>query len=138
MLEQRPDFNDKFIQSLAKLLSQNDDTKIKILPQFHGFWLVGENEETELRILRLADFQIIVSRVCITHKRNGCMSEIFRQLMEYARNNHIPRILVQCVNTAEMAAWCEHRGLIHDDRQTGRLIDGYKTGDYIWSIDQPV
>lgn len=133
------DFDEFFIESMAKLLSQNDATKIKILPQFHGFWLVGENEETELRILRLADFQIIVSRVCITHKRNGCMSEIFRQLIEYARNNHIPRILVQCVNTAEMAAWCEHRGLIHDDRQTyHRLVDGYKTGDYIWSIDQPV
>ena len=37
-----------------------------------------------------------------------------------------------------MVAWCEHRGLIHDDRQTSRLINGYKTGDYIWSINQPV
>lgn len=133
------DFDEFFIESMAKLLSQNDDTKIKIMPQFHGFWLIGDNEETELRILRLANYQLIVSRVCITHKRNGCMSEIFRRLIEYARENGIPRIVIQCVSTAEMAAWCEHRGLAHDGQQTYcRLVNGYKTGDYIWSIDQPV
>lgn len=133
------DFDEFFIESMAKLLGQNDDTKIKIMPQFHGFWLIGDNEETELRILRLANYQLIVSRVCITHKRNGCMSEIFRRLIEYARENSIPRIVIQCVSTAEMAAWCEHRGLAHDGQQTYcRLVNGYKTGDYIWSIDQPV
>lgn len=135
----RTDFDTAFIESMAKLLGQNDKTKIKIQPQFHGFWLMGENEETELRILRLADFQLIVSRVCITNKRNGCMSEIFRRLTEYARENHIPKIVIQCVSTAEMAAWCQRRGFVHNDQQTYcQLIDGYKTGDYIWSIDQSV
>lgn len=118
---------------LAELLHQNDATEISNIPQINGFWLMGDNEETELRILRLGSIQITVSRVSIINKRRGCMSKIFQKLVDYAQTNGIQRICIQCVNTAEMAAWCEHRGLRHNSTFY-HMVEGHKTGDYILDV----
>lgn len=69
-------------------------------------WIHNNDFSVEFRYTILLH-RLIVSRVCFKSLRNGCMSACFRILAEFANELNFDTILIQSVQTYEMAQWCE-------------------------------
>lgn len=123
-------FNDRDIKELAAIIDEKDHVCVDAHMELSGIWLYSPNEETELRLLTLGDFQVTVSRVCFSHRRAGCMTAIFGWLKNFCKRNGIHRILIQSVQTREMANWCIKNGF-QPDKNASMQIDGVVIGNYL-------
>lgn len=70
-------FSNSDTMELVAIIKEKDHVCVDAFMEPSGIWLRSPNEETELRLLTLGDFQVTVSRVCFSHKRAGCMTAIF-------------------------------------------------------------
>lgn len=122
-------FSKKEAEALRELLEEAEGTPVQYTPGLREIWYRGENTEMELRILFLFNFKITVSRVCFTRRRKGTMTKVFDFLMDFCRNKQIEKIVVQSVETPEMAAWCLKNGLI-PDIASSFFMENYYIGDY--------
>lgn len=120
-------------EELRLLLEKQEGIPIQWKQEMSGVWYHSENWESELRILFLANFRVTVSRVCFIRKRVGTMTRVEEFLEQFCRRHGIPEILVQSVETKEMAAWCIKNGFTASPVASFEL-DGVKLGDYIKKI----
>lgn len=123
---------DDVIKTIKSILEINENCSIDVNKDFSNYWFNGDNDETELRISMLADFQITVSRINLINKRQGCFTAVMNVLLDFAKTNKIKRILVQCVLTEEMAAFCHKNGFIPTPYCV--QMDTFLSGDYVLTI----
>ena len=99
-------------------------------PEMSGVWFHDENWEMELRLLLLADLHLTVSRVVFINQRQGTMTELLGILEDFCIRNSVKEILVQSVETAEMAAWCHKNGFTPDPNASfmsnGIMLEDYR------------
>lgn len=87
--------------------------------------LCSADYEVEFRYVKLLD-RVIVSRVKFNNKRNGCFTKCMKVLQDNAKEYDVHRIIVQSVETAEMAGWCNKNGY----KLNGiSILDGIKIGN---------
>ena len=69
---------------------------------FTGYY---HNHPSEL-MLRYGNSELVVARIMFAHKRVGNMTRLFETLKHIKRSYHINKIVIECVQTDEMRAWC--------------------------------
>ena len=124
-------FSNNDIAALSAIIEEKDHVDVEPLRELSGIWLRSPDTWTELRLLILSDVQVTVSRVCFTHQRSGCMTAVFGWLKEFCRKNGIHRIVVQSVQTEEMAGWCIKNGF-QSNESTFVRKESVVGGDYFF------
>lgn len=106
------DLDGDTIHNLHVLLEGADGIKYAIMKERHGVWFTSaeEDKEAELRLLTFLCDSLIVSRVQFHHRRCGIMTRVFAELEQFCQRNGVKKIIVQSVQTPEMASWCEKNG----------------------------
>lgn len=126
-------FSEEELEELRLLLEAQECVPIQCRRELSGVWYHSESWDSELRILFLMDFRVTVSRVCFIRRRIGTMTRVLELLTRFCRYHAVQEILVQSVETKEMAAWCAKNGFTPDPRATLE-VDGVILGDYIMKI----
>lgn len=126
-------FSNNDIAALSAIIEEKDHVDVEPHRELSGIWLRSPDAWTELRLLILSDVQVTVSRVCFTHQRSGCMTDVFEWLKEFCRKNGIHRIVVQSVQTEEMAGWCIKNGF-QSNESTFVRKDSVVGGDYFLEV----
>lgn len=122
--------------ALTSVIEQYNHCKLDCNISFHTTWLYCKDNDTEFRYCILAG-KIIVSRICFTNKRSGCMTACFDILKQFASILGYSTIQIQSVLTYEMQQWCLKHNFIPDvfnmlikDEQSRNVI----TGNYEYEI----
>lgn len=129
-------FSDADVSALKRIIEDGDRVPLYCQQELSGIWLRSEptdDIETELRLLTLPNMKLTVSRVCFKNRRIGTMSRVFSFLKEFCIRENIPKIVIQAVETEEMARWCEKNGF-HPDATASFQMNGVILGDYIFLI----
>lgn len=116
-------------ETLRKLLEEQEGVPISVHTGIRELWYQNEDRESELRLLFLGTYQLTVSRVGFINRRRGTMTKVLDVLETFCKQNKVEQLLIQSVETLEMANWCIKMGFIPDPNATF-LIDGLLTGDY--------
>lgn len=127
-------FNDEEIQTLKGILEMQERTGIQCDEELSGVWLHSDDFKTELRLLLLKNLRMTVSRVCFVNRRRGTMTTIKDFLVQMCRSRQIPLLVIQCVETPEMAQWCLKNEFLPNPNASLE-IDGVCYGDYIKKIN---
>lgn len=124
--------------ALTSTIEQYNHCKLDCNISFRTTWLYCKDNDTEFRYCILAN-KIIVSRICFTNKRNGCMAACFEILKQFANILGYSVIQIQSVLTYEMQQWCLKHNFIPDlynmltqDKYGRNVI----TGDYEFTIQK--
>ena len=122
-------FTAEDIGAMKTLLESKEGVSVIAQSQMSGVWFHDENWEMELRLLLLADLHLTVSRVIFRNKRKGTMTELLKMLEAFCVRNQVKEILVQSVETPEMAVWCRKNGFVPDSNAS--FMSGeVSLGDY--------
>lgn len=97
-------------------------------------WLRNNDSSAEFRLLFLFNIRITVSRVTFKNKRTGTMTEVMHYCEQFAKKNHISTVVVQSVETAEMAQWCLKNGY-QPNPNASMEFNGLVIGDYEKDIE---
>lgn len=127
-------FSDDEVSELIALLKEKEKTEIACIPQIMGIWLHDSSWHTELRLLVLPRMKLTVSRVCFQNRRQGIMTEVLKWMKRYCRKHSISRICIQCVETKEMANFCNKNGFAPEPTASFEM-NGIVFGDYVLNID---
>lgn len=120
-------------ETLRILLEQQEGEPISIHYGIRELWFHNETWESELRLLFLGSYQVTVSRVAFLHRRQGTMTKELSFLEDFCKQNQIQRILIQSVETPEMAAFCIKNEFVPNP-YASFLAGGCILGDYIKNI----
>lgn len=82
-----------------------------------------------MRLVFLGRIKLTVSRVEFQNRPCGTMSKILALLVEFCKAEGIERIMVQSVQTIEIAAFCKKHGF-QIIESSGISINGLFVGDY--------
>lgn len=129
------------MEKLAYIMQVNASTRMKTIPQMSGFWIM-DRYEAELRVLRLSNIQLTISRVCVGKQRQGAMTGIFLELLKFCKEESIEKIVIQSVLTLPMVKWCEDHGfqavskLHYVEDSTGHKY--YIPTDYVLYLDDSI
>lgn len=99
------DISEEIINAIKKIIEEKEQCKLQVNKSYQTYWLQNF-PETEFRISRLGNLQILISRVCFKNRRCGTMSTILELLKEYCIKEEIERIRIQSVETYEMMQFC--------------------------------
>lgn len=126
------DISPDIIEKIKEIIEENEDCILDVNKSFQTYWFRNVNykggQETEFRIARLGDFQLLISRVYFENKRKGTMTRIMDLLKDYCKEEHIQRIRIQSVETYEMMCFCKKYPL--DPCQENIWVDNILMGDY--------
>lgn len=125
------DFSNEVIQSIKQIIEEKNQCSLNIQKTFSTYWL-RDFAANELRISRLQDFEIIISRVEFENKRAGTMTEVMKVLTNYCQKEHIGQICVQSVATYEMMQFCMKNKI--KPKQENIWINDILAGDYVLEI----
>ena len=123
-------FTEKDIVELSQLLLEREGGRIECEKEISGIWLHSPGFETELRLHTLKNMWLTVSRVCFMKRRQGTMTAVSEWLKTFCAAHSIPEIVIQCVQTPEMAAWCQKNGFVPDPIASFPYNGGFIAGDY--------
>lgn len=123
----------KETETFSKWLSEQEEVHILCTQELSGTWLHSRTYTSELRILLLADIQITVSRVRFIYQRIGTMTAVLRWLEDFAKRNHIGKIVIQSVETDAMRYWCLKHGF-RPNPSASIEVGGKIYGDYVWTV----
>lgn len=129
------DFDNDMIKNLHRLLEEADNIPYAVAEERHGVWFTSaeENVEAELRLLTFLKDSVIVSRVHFCHKRCGVMTKVFAELKEFCQKSGFKRIVIQSVQTPEMASWCAKNGF-KPNSINSHSYNGFITGDWDYKL----
>lgn len=126
-------FSEQDIANISSLLESKEGVSFVCEPQMSGVWFHDEDWEAEVRLLLLADIKLTVSRVIFRNRRQGTMSQLLLILEDFCVRNKVKEIVVQSVETPEMAAWClKHKFIPNPYVSFSR--DDVVYGDYIKKV----
>lgn len=117
------------LENLRKLLERQEGVPISVHEGIREIWYQSEDGQSELRLLFLFDYQVTVSRVGFIHRRQGTMTKVLSVLEDFCKKNKVKQLLIQSVETPEMANWCMKMDFTPDPNATF-LVDGFLAGDY--------
>lgn len=104
------DISKEVIDTIKTIIEERDQCVLDIQKSFQTYWMRDSskiwNPETEFRISRLGNLQLLISRVRFKNRRCGTMAAILQILKEYCIEEKIERIRVQSVETYEMMQFC--------------------------------
>lgn len=125
-------FSEEDKQNVKKLIEYKNPCNLNITESFNTIWYRDPESETELRILFLGDIKMTISRVAFKNKRVGTMTDIYNYLLNFCKEKGIKKIVVQSVETKEMADFC----LKHNLQPNEYCMDAgdYLMGDYEFNI----
>lgn len=125
--------NEAECKKLQALLENQEKEPIAIHRGIRELWFHNEAWDSELRLLFMGTYQVTVSRVAFIHRRHGTMTKVLAFLEDFCRQHQIQRILIQSVETPEMAAFCQKNGF--EPRPNASFeMHGYILGDHIKEI----
>lgn len=127
------DFTDEEIRILKNLLESKDKEVYSVNKNFHTVWFQSESSDAELRIAFLSNVQLTISRVCVSHKHQGIMTAMLKELIQICKEKDIHKIVMQSVLTPECAAFCKKNGFVPNPSTTFEM-NNIVMGDYILSI----
>lgn len=116
-------------ETLRELLEQQEGVPISVHEGIRELWYQSQDRQSELRLLLLFSYQVTVSRVGFIRRRQRTMTKVLSVLEEFCKKNRVEQILVQSVETPEMANWCKKMGFAPDPNASF-LIDEFLAGDY--------
>jgi hypothetical protein len=121
-------FNENEKNELKAIIEKKNPCDLEVNESFNSIWYQDPKSETELRILFLENFRLTVSRVAFKNKRIGTMTDVYEFLKTFCMRNRIKKLVIQSVETEEMAAFCIKNNLIPNQF----CIDAgnYLMGDY--------
>ena len=123
-------FSDEEIAELSRLLSEKENVQFECELEMSGIWLHSADWQSELRLLILLNQRLTVSRVCFQKRRSGTMTVVLEWLKSFCAAHDIPSIVIQCVETPEMAAWCEKNAFSPIPVASFLSSAGFVAGDY--------
>ena len=126
-------FSDEDVKKLIEIIENKEHKKVHCFPEFNGIWIRDKGFETEMRLLILADFRVTVSRVCFSNRRQGLMTDIYCYLKEFCKEHNICQIMIQSVETKEMANWCIKHGFKPNPSSSLKLEE-FICGDYVIDV----
>lgn len=127
------DFTDKEINEIKGLLESKDKEKYCVNKSFHTVWFKSESSEAELRVAFLMNVQLIISRVCVSHKRQGIMTTVLKELVRICEEKNVHKIVMQSVLTPECAAFCEKNNFTPNPSASFKLGE-IICGDWVLNI----
>ncbi len=74
---------------------------------FEGYY----NQRSSELMIRYGQSELVVARIEFAHQRSGYMTKLFEVLKHIKRSYHLDRIVIECVMTDEMKAWCRKNKL---------------------------
>lgn len=87
-----------------------------------------------LRISFLGQIALIISNVSFENKRHGTMSKVLEFFIQKCKENNVPKIIIQCVLSEEMASFCLKHGFVPNTNtcimKNGTILKEYLSGDY--------
>lgn len=116
-------------EDLRQLLEEQEGVPISVYEGIRELWYQNKDRQSELRLLFLFNYQVTVSRVCFIRRRQGTMTKILTILEDLCKKNKVEQLLIQSVETSEMANWCIKMGFTPDPNAT-IFIGGVLKGDY--------
>lgn len=121
-------FSEEDKQNIKNIIERKNPGDLEITESFNSIWYRDYESETELRILFLGDIKLTILRVAFKNKRMGTMTEIYEYLRTFCKEKGIKKIVVQSVETKEMADFC----LKHKMEPNPYCLDAgdYLMGDY--------
>jgi len=94
------------ITKLKEIIERKNPCDLDISKSFNSIWYRDMESETELRLLFLGEIKLTISRVAFKNKRVETMTDVYEFLKEICVSKKIAKLVVQSVETPEMAAWC--------------------------------
>lgn len=122
--------SEKDILELSRLITEREGVPIECEQELSGTWLHSSDWETELRLLAFLNQRLTVSRVCFQKRRKGTMTAVLEWMKTFCEKNCISEIVVQSVETPEMAAWCRKNGFRPNPSASLMCSEGFIIGDY--------
>lgn len=136
MKKQNTNPNMELLSELTDIIEKHNACKLNYDITFQTVLLHNQNYETEFRYCIFAE-KIIVSRICFAKRHNGCMTDCFETLKQFAEIHDCKEIQIQSVLTYGMQQWCLKHHFVPDvcnmlitDEQNRNVI----TGDYHFTI----
>ena len=87
-----------------------------------------------LRISFLGQIALIISNVSFENTRHGTMSKVLEFFIQKCKENNVPKIIIQCVLSEEMASFCLKHGFVPNTNtcimKNGTILKEYLSGDY--------
>ena len=129
---------DDEIAEIKNVIETKNHCKCTYDITFNNIWFYSPSGGVELRLGFVFTYRLIVSRVCFTHKRQGCMTEILEILKRICKEKGIPKIIIQSTETEEIVNFCNKNGFIPDPTASFASFDGSGLilGDYYLDIDE--
>lgn len=121
-------------EDIRKFLQKQEGREIICQHEMSGFWYHDEIWESEFRILFLMNFRLTVSRVNFIKKRQGTMTKVMEFLRKLCKEKGIADIVIQCVETPEMAQWCRKNHFNPIPNSSFQAKNGVILGDYIKNV----
>lgn len=78
-------FSNSDTMELVAIIKEKDHVCVDAFMEPSGIWLRSPNEETELRLLTLGDFQVTVTAFVFPIREQGGMTAIFGWLKNFAK-----------------------------------------------------
>lgn len=120
-------------ENIRVFLEQQEDVPIIVHEGIRELWYQSEDRSSELRLLFLQNMRITISRVEFINRRKGTMTKVLSILESICKKNKVSQIVVQSVETPEMAKWCVKMGFTPNPNSTFPFND-VMLGDYIKQI----
>lgn len=131
------EMDDRTAASIQKLLSEREQCNIHIQRGIRQltFYSGTANimEPTFLRILFLGTYRLTIANVSLKKQRQGTMSAALHILEDFCREYGIEQLVVQCVETEPMAAFCRKHGFTPSPTAS-YIFDGSILGEYCKSM----
>lgn len=108
--------------------------------EFRGDTETDYGTTLRFRMSFLGQIALIISNVSFENKRHGTMNKVLEFLIQKCKENNVPKIIVQCVLTEEMASFCLKHGFKPNTntciwRKGTHVLKEYLSGDYELSLD---
>lgn len=98
---------------------------------FQTLWLHNNDYSVEFRYVIFLN-KLIISRVCFSERRRGCMSLCLNTIKKYAQKLNLTTLVIQSVQTKEMANFCIKNNILPNEYCME--IEGIFVGDYECSL----
>lgn len=122
--------SEDLLQKIQSIIEERNHCECPYQIRGNSVWFLSTTDETELRLLTLGDISVTVSRVGFSHRRAGTMTEIISLLKLFCKEKGIKKLVVQSVETEEMAAFCRKFGYMPDPN-CSLMLDDFVYGDYV-------
>lgn len=122
-------FSPKDIAYVQRTIETREGETWTVHQGMRELWFRNSDFTAQFRLLFLFDIRMTVSRVAFKNRRVGTMTEIMKFCEQFAREKGVKKLVVQSVETPEMAQWCLKNGYKPNPAATME-INGLVVGDY--------